>query len=105
MLEIDGGKCEVRVTNRCLLNRDIDLTTINTAARDQLHSGLSLSVETTTEGGVVVMNDGSRVGDVPEPWAQLLDECIEQGRSYRAEVRDITPEYCTVNVQNVPDDE
>lgn len=105
ILEIDGGKCKVRVTNRCLFNRDIDLTAINTAVRDQLHPGLSLSVETTAEDGVVVMNEGSRVGDVPEPWAQLLDECIEQGRSYRAEIRDITPEYCTVNVQNDPGDE
>jgi len=105
ILEIDGGKCEVRVTNRCLLDRDIDLTAINTAVRDRLHPGLSLSVEMTTEDGVIVIDDGSRVGDAPEPWAQLLNECIEQGRSYQAEVRDITPEYCTVNIQNVPGDE
>ncbi|WP_167879939.1 hypothetical protein [Halorhabdus rudnickae] len=105
ILEIDGGKCEVRVTNRCLLYRDLDLIAINAAVRDQLHPGLSLSVETTTEEGVVVMNDGSRVGDVPNPWAQLLNECIEKGRSYQAEVRSITPESCTVNIQSVPGDE
>lgn len=105
ILDIDGGKCEVRVTNKCLLNRDINLTAINTAVRDQLHPELSLSVETTTEGVVAVTDDGSRVGDVPDPWARLLNECIEQGRSYQAEVRDVTPEYCRVNIQTGTSDQ
>jgi len=45
VLNIDGGKCEVRVTNKCLVNQDVNLTATNTAVRDQLHPELSLSVE------------------------------------------------------------
>ena len=105
ILVIDGGKCEVRVTNKCLLYQDINLIDINTAVQDQLHSELSLSVETTTEDVVVVTADGSRVGDIPDPWDQLLKECINQGRNYQAEVRDITPEYCKVKIQSDTSDE
>ncbi|MFC4437465.1 MULTISPECIES: hypothetical protein [Natrialbaceae] len=105
ILDIDGGKCEVQVTNKCLLHKDINLTAINTAVRDQLHPELPLSVETTTEEVVIVTADGSKVGDVPDPWAQLFKECIDQGRSYQAEVRDVTPEYCKVNIQSDTSDE
>jgi len=41
VLNIDGGKCEVRVTNKCLVNQDVNLTATNTAVRDQLHPELS----------------------------------------------------------------
>ncbi len=105
ILDIDGGKCEVRVTNKCLVHQAINLTSVNTAVRDQLHPELFLSVETTSEEVFVVTADESRVGDVPEPWAQLLKECIEQGRSYQAEVRDVTPEYCKINIRNGTGDE
>ncbi|WP_158545701.1 hypothetical protein [Haloferax sp. Atlit-19N] len=104
-LVIDGGKCEIRVTNKCLLNRDVNLASINTAVRDQLHPELSLSVETTAEEVIVVTDDGSRVGDVPDPWARLLIECTDQGRSYQATVRDVTPEYCRVNIHTSGSDE
>lgn len=105
ILDIDGGKCEVRITNNCLLNRNVDLSAVNSTVRDQLHPGLALSVDATTEGVAVVTADGSSVGDIPNPWARLLRECINRGRSYQSEVRDVTPEYCTVNVQNSISDE
>lgn len=105
VLNIDGGKCEVRVTNKCLVNQDVNLTATNTAVRDQLHPELSLSVEKTTEEVIVVTDDGARVGDVPDPWARLLNECLDQGRSYQAEVREVTPEYCRVNIQTGASDE
>ena len=105
ILDIDGGKCEVRITNKCLLNRDVDLSSINTAVRDQLHPELALPIEATTEGAVVVLADGSRVGDIPNPWARLLKECIDHGRSYQAEVQEVTPEYWTINIQNEISDE
>lgn len=105
ILDIEGGKCEVRITNKCLLNRNVNLSSINTAVQDQLHQELSLPVEATTEEVVVVTADGSRVGNVPNPWAELLSECMDQGQSYKAEVRDITPDSCTVNIRNGSIDE
>lgn len=105
ILGIDGGKCEVRITSKCLLSRNVDLSSINTAVRDQLHPELALSIETTTEGAVVFLADGSRVGDIPNPWARLLKECMDQGRSYQAEVQEVTPEYWTINIQNEISDE
>lgn len=105
VLDIEGGKCEVRITNKCLLNRNINLSSINTAIRDQLHPELAPSVEEHTDEVVVVTDDGSRVGNVPNPWAQLLSECIDQGWSYKAEIRDVTPEHCTVNIQTASSDE
>ena len=105
ILDIDGGKCEVRITNKCLLNWNVNLSSINTEVQGELHTELALSVKATTEGVVVVTADGSRVGDVPNPGARLLGDCIEQGRTYKAKVLDVTPKYCTVSIQNGSIDE
>lgn len=65
ILEIDGGKCEVRVTNRCLLNRDINLTAINTAVRTNFTPGFPCQSKRRPKMGSLSWMTG------PEPVAFL----------------------------------
>lgn len=100
VLEIDGGKCKVRISNKCLVNQSVQLTEIDHSFVPRLHPGDTLSVEMESEEVIVTSGDGSTVGSVPDPWAELLSECIDQDLSYLAEVRSATSESCTVDIQN-----
>jgi len=105
ILDLVGGKCEVRITNKCLLNQRVTLSSLDTAVLDQLHPERLLSVEPTTDGVIVVTANDSRVGAVPAPWARLLTECLDHGHSFQAEVSEISPESCIVTIQNDTRDE
>lgn len=105
ILEIDGGSCEVYVTNKCLLDQDIVLTSSTAAEESQIHPGTYLALEKTSGDVLAVTLDETEVGEIPSPWAELLSDCIDQGREYRARVIDIGSEQCGINIQNGPVDE
>jgi len=105
ILEIDGGKCEVFVTNKCLIDQDIVLSDPNTSVQSKISQGTTLAIEKENEGVLAVTVDGTEVGDIPYPWVELLSDCLDQGREYRAEVIEIEADHCRINVQNGSIDE
>lgn len=105
ILEMDGGYCEVRVTNKCRLNQQIALNSVNSAITSNLHPGRILPVEKTDQSEIIVTTHESRVGTVPDPWAGPLSDCITQGHAYHAEVVDVLPDHCQIIIQNGPSTE
>lgn len=100
ILNIDGGACEVRVVNKCLIRQATPLTSINRGIHSNLYEGRVLGVEASDQGAIVVTVEGTQVGDVPDPWATLLSECIDRGATYVAEVNDVSSDACKVTIRN-----
>jgi hypothetical protein len=101
IIEIDGRKCRVRITNRCLLNTSAALASPKPKAVSEITEGDLLSVQ-IRDGSLCVVDDLDRVvGSLAKPWTNIIIGCIESGMEYEAEVLDIDGGACEVNVQSV----
>ena len=100
ILEIDGNKCRVRVTNKCVINSTATLASPNPEPLDEVSEGAVLSVE-VRDGSLCTVDDQNRIiGSLAKPWTKILIECIESGLEYEAEVTEINGGFCEVLVRN-----
>jgi hypothetical protein len=98
--EIDGGHCEVWVTNKCLINQTVELESVNTDILAELNPELELSVVASGEGVIAVTANETTVGTISQPWSDLLLECLESNYIYEAIIEDVSADSCTVKLQN-----
>lgn len=104
ILELDGGKCQVRITNKCLLNQNLELV-VDSDALEQLHPGSVHPIVRSDQAVSVVTTNDTRITEIPEPWGQLLHDCIDSGRVYHLEVLEVSSDHCEVTLKNGAIDE
>lgn len=103
IIDLDGGSCKIRVTNKCLVQQRVELTELNEDAVDRVISGATLDVNKVGEDIVVLLEDEERLGVLPHPWSEIVSDCIEQEFQYIAVVQTCTAEECEVELQTAPE--
>jgi len=98
--EIDGGHCEVWITNKCLIKQIVELESINNGILATLHPDQQLSIQVSEESVIAITTDGTTVGTIPNPWDGLLKECLEADYTFEAIIQKVSPDSCTVKIQN-----
>lgn len=100
IIEIEGRSCEVRVTNRCLINAKTMLASPNPDTLAHVSEGEELSV-VIHEDSLCVVDDSDRiVGSLAEAWTGILIKCIKSGWEYRATIEKIDGGICSVRVMD-----
>lgn len=100
IIEIEGRSCEVRVTNRCLINAEAMLASPNPDALAHVSKDEELNV-VVHEDSLCVVDDSERiVGSLAEAWTGVLIKCVESGWEYRASIKKIDGGICLVRVMD-----
>jgi len=104
IIEKEGRNCQVRISNKCIVNEVATLASPNPGPLSRVSEGDVLPVEVRDESLCVVDEDDEIVGPVAEPWTEALIECINSGFDYEAEITDIDGGSCEVRIQTVVDE-
>mgnify|MGYP006285680733 CR=1 FL=1 len=96
--EPDEGDTETE--DPCEINERTDLSNIDPDVLDEINIGDIFPIEPRDNRLCVVDFEGQIIGSILGPLANRLEECIDQGRDYKAEIIDITGRSCNVRVTN-----
>lgn len=105
IVEIEGQDCGVRVTNKCPINAEVMVASLDPDVLADVSEGDVLNVEVREDSLCVIDSLDRTLGSLAEAWTGVLIECLESGWQYEAEVRQIDRGECTVQVSSTPPDE
>ena len=95
-----GGSGATESDNRCLINEATELEGTDPDALSRISIGDIYPIEMRDGRPCVVDFEGRLIGSILSSGATLLEDCIEDGWKYRAEIIDIDGRNCRVRITN-----
>lgn len=105
IIQINGRDCTVRITNKCLIDDEVMLSSLDPEVLSSVSEGDVLDVVVSDESLCVVDGSERVLGSIAKPWTKVLIECVESEVEYRSTVISIDGGECIVQVQNAPSDQ